>query len=97
MDDFDFSIATYMFECSCGERFLKVTHAQRCKKCRQGYSLGSRCLYVTDLQKIAAGASPEDALVWGRYPTADEQAEYTEEMRRQEEEDLAWIALMERT
>ena len=39
----------YPYECSCGEQYQAIEYAVACRKCRV-YSLGNRCLYVTDLR-----------------------------------------------
>jgi len=77
----------YHYECSCGEQFQEVWHARCCKKCRK-YSLGGRCLYVYDTKT--------ERLVWGRYPTEDERAQYIEDARKEREELDAWLAEQER-
>ena len=77
----------YYYECSCGERFQEVLHAQCCKKCRN-YSLGGRCLYVYNTRT--------EKLVWGRYPTEDERAQYLEDSRKKREELDAWLEEQER-
>ena len=78
----------YPYECSCGEQYQAIEYAVACRKCRV-YSLGNRCLYVTDLRT--------DEMVWGQEPTEDELVEYTAEMERQAEETRDYIAMCEET
>ena len=76
----------YRFECSCGERFLQITHAVSCRKCRV-YSLGNTCLYVVDVLS--------DELVYGRFPTQEEVVEYEAAAAIEREETRRYIALCE--
>ena len=43
------SSKAYRFECSCGERFKKVSHAVSCCKCRT-YTTTGYCTEVTDIE-----------------------------------------------
>jgi len=79
-------LEAYHYECSCGEQFQEVLHAQCCKKCRN-YSLGGRCLYVYDTRT--------ERLVWGRYPTEEERAQYLEDARQEREEWLKHLSRLE--
>ena len=81
-------MSDYPYECSCGEQYQAIEYAVACRKCRV-YSLGNRCLYVTDLRT--------DEMVWGQEPTAEELVEYTAEMERQAEETRDYIAMCEKT
>ena len=90
----DFFIMTinlndYRFECSCGERFLQIAHAVSCRKCRV-YSLGNTCLYVVDRSPGFMGE-----LVYGRFPTEEEVAEYEAIAAIEREETRRYIALCE--
>jgi len=67
----------YPYECSCGERFSKISSAITCRKCRT-YGLGGRHWYVVDLNT--------DELVHGKFPTDAEVEFWNEAMRREEEE-----------
>ena len=76
----------YHFECSCGERYRQAAHAVSCRKCRV-YSYGGRCLYVVDTRS--------DELVYGRFPTEEEVAEYEAIAAIEREETRRYIALCE--
>ena len=71
------STSSYIFECSCGERFNSIQAATTCSKCRT-YSFGNTCLYVENRET--------GVLVWGKYPTHEEALRYEEEMDRQSKE-----------
>jgi len=77
----------YPYECSCGETYREAEYAAACRKCRV-YSLGGRCLYVTDIRSVD--------IVWGRLPTAEEEVEYIAEMEREEEETRDFIAMCQK-
>ena len=82
-----YALVEYPYECSCGEEYRKVAYAVSCRKCRV-YSMGGRCLYVHDVRT--------GELVYGRLPTADEEAEYMVEMEREAEETRDFIAMCEK-
>jgi hypothetical protein len=75
-------LSGYVYECSCGELYSAIDHAVSCRKCRN-YSMGSRCLYVTDTRT--------DAIVWGRLPTPAEVEQYVAEMEREAEADRLYV------
>ena len=78
----DLDLSGYVYGCSCGELYQEIDHAVTCRKCRT-YSLGGRCLYVTDTRT--------GSIVWGRLPTDEERAEYVADMAREAEEPRRWI------
>ena len=75
----------YPYGCSCGEQYRAVHYAAACRKCRT-YSLGGRCLYVTDERT--------GEIVWGRLPTEEEVAEYEAQAEVEREEWLNELAYL---
>ena len=76
----------YPYGCSCGEQYRAVHYAVACRKCRT-YSLGGRCLYVTDERT--------GEIVWGRLPTEEEVAEYEAQAEVEREEWLNELAYLQ--
>ena len=81
----EYAVVEYPYECSCGEQYREVEYAATCRKCRT-YSLGGRCLYVTDERT--------GEIVWGRLPTQDEVAEYEDDAAAEREEWLNELAYL---
>ena len=81
----EYAVVEYPYECSCGEQYREVGYAATCRKCRV-YSLGGRCLYVTDIRT--------GEIVWGRLPTQDEVAEYEADAAAEREEWLNELAYL---
>lgn len=73
------------YTCTCGEQYTQVQYAAACRKCRY-YSLGERCLYVTDERT--------GEIVWGRLPTEEEIVEYEAEAEIIRQETLERIAYL---
>ena len=81
----EYAVVEYPYECACGEQYREVGYAATCRKCRV-YSLGGRCLYVTDTRT--------GEIVWGRLPTQDEVAEYEADAAVEREEWLNELAYL---
>ena len=91
-------LASYIFECCCGERFNNVRAASVCKKCRS-YSVWGYTKYVVNVKtdEVVYGTMPSDeeyksqeALAEERW--AEEQAEW---QQQRDEEDSRWYLAQE--
>ena len=79
-------LASYIYECSCGERYRSIAYAKSCRKCRN-YCVFGYCTHVVDLttNEVVAGKEPTEE----EYKEASAAAqERWEEERRQFEEML---------
>ncbi len=76
----------FPFECACGENYRMIHNAVHCRKCRN-YTWAGRCTHVTDLTT--------GQIVWGRVPTAEEDAEAKARWELESAAERAWLAAEE--